>query len=133
MRLSGTALVVVVLVFAARADEKPAAKPLTPEEAGQHVGEKVTVEMYVKASKDRLEKRKEIYLDSTTDHHDPKNLAAVITVAGAARLKAAGIADPAGYYKDKTIRVSGTVTLKENEPRIEINEAEQIRVVKKNE
>ena len=119
-----------IALLACAADE-PVGKALPSEEAGKHVGEKITVEMVVRASKDRLEKRKEIYLDSTTDHHDPKNLAAVVTVAGAAALKAAGIADPATYYKGKTIRVNGTVTLKENEPRIEINTADQIRVVGK--
>jgi hypothetical protein len=133
MRLPAVVLALSVIVVAASADESPPAKPISSEEAGKHVGEKVTAEMFVKATKDRLEIRKEIYLDSTTDHHDPKNLAAVITVAGAAKLKAAGIADPAAYYKDKTIRVTGTVTLKEKEPRIEINEAEQIQVVAKKE
>jgi hypothetical protein len=109
----------------------PASKPLTPEEAGKHVGKEVTVEMVVRASKDRLETRKEIYLDSTTDHKDPKNLAVVITVDGAARLKKAGIADPAAHFKGKTIRVTGKVTLKDKEPRIEVNHTKQIREVKK--
>jgi hypothetical protein len=131
-RFLAAATLLGVAFFAYAADES-GTTPLSSEEAGKHVGEKVTVEMVVRASKDRLEKRKEIYLDSTTDHHDPKNLAAVVTVAGAATLKGAGIADPATYYKGKTIRVSGTVTLKENEPRIEINSAEQIRVVAKKE
>jgi hypothetical protein len=127
------ALALLALAAFAYADQKSAAKPLSPEEAGKHVGEKVTVEMLVRASKDRLEKRKEIYLDSTTDHRDPKNLAAVITVAGAAKLKAAGIADPAAYFKGKTVRVTGTVTLKDKEPRIEINDADQIRLAAKKE
>jgi hypothetical protein len=124
-----------LLAFAAfaYAGDKPAAKPLPPEEAGRLVGERVTVEMLVRAAKDRLEKRKEIYLDSTADHHDPKNLAAVVTVAGAAKLKAAGIADPAAYFKGKTVRVTGTVTLKDKEPRIEINDADQIRLAGKKE
>jgi hypothetical protein len=129
--LAAAAFVGIALV--AYAADESGGKPLSSEEAGKHVGEKVAVEMVVRASKDRLEKRKEIYLDSTTDHHDPKNLAAVVTVAGAAALKAAGIADPATYYKGQTIRVSGTVTLKENEPRIEINTADQIRLVAKKE
>ena len=107
------------------------AKPLTAEEAGKQVGKEVTVEMVVQASKDRLAARKEIYLDSTNDHKDPKNLAVVITEAGAAKLKAAGIADPAGHFKGKTIRVKGKVTLKNKEPRIEITEDKQIQVVKK--
>jgi hypothetical protein len=130
MRICAIALAGLVVVAGTYADEK-AAPPLTSEEAGKHVGEKVTVEMVVRASKDRLEKRKEIYLDSTTDHHDPKNLAVVITVAGAASLKAAGVAKPAEHYKDKTIRATGTVSLKENEPRIEINDANQIRLAPK--
>jgi hypothetical protein len=129
MRICAIAVVGLVVVASTYADER--AKPLTSEEAGTHVGEKVTVEMVVRASKDRLEKRKEIYLDSTTDHHDPKNLAVVITVAGAASLKAAGVDKPADYYKDKTIRATGTVSLKENEPRIEINDASQIRLAPK--
>jgi hypothetical protein len=133
MRKALAAATLVGMALFAYAAEEPAGKALPSEEASKHVGEKVTVEMVVRASKDRLEKRKEIYLDSTTDHHDPKNLAAVITVAGAAALKSAGIADPATYYRDKTIRVSGTVTLKEKEPRIEIDAAEQIRVVAKKE
>jgi hypothetical protein len=133
MRLRAVVLALSVVVVAAYADESPPVKPISSEEAGKHVDEKVTAEMFVKATKDRLEIRKEVYLDSTTDHHDPKNLAAVITVAGAAKLKAAGIADPAAYYKDKTIRVTGTVILKEKEPRIEINEVEQIQVIAKKE
>jgi hypothetical protein len=108
-----------------------AAKPLAPEEAGKRVGKEVTVEMVVRASKDRLARRKEIYLDSTTDHTDAKNLAAVITAAGAAKLKEAGIADPASHFKGKTIRVTGKVTLKNKEPRIEVNDPKQIEVVKK--
>jgi hypothetical protein len=133
MRVLVASCAVAFFAIFAAADDKPAAKVLTSEEAGRHVGEKVTVEMTVRASKDRLEKRKEIYLDSTLDHHDPKNLAAVVTVAGAASLKAAGISDPATHFKDRVIRVTGTVTLKEKEPRIEINEAEQVRIVTKRE
>jgi hypothetical protein len=111
--------------------DAPADRPLTPEEAGKHVGERVTVEMRVVATKDRLEKRKEIYLDSTPDHTDPRNLAVVVTAAGAARLKEAGIDNPAAHFKGKTVRVAGTVTLKDREPRIEVNEPSQIRVVGK--
>lgn len=131
-RLTAACSLLAFTAFA-YADERTVPKAIAPEEAGRHVGEKAAVEMVIRASKDRLEKRKEIYLDSTTDHRDPKNLAAVITVTGAARLKAAGIADPAAYFKGKTVRVTGTVTLKDKEPRIEINAADQIRLVGKKE
>jgi hypothetical protein len=43
----------------------------------------------------------------------------VITTAGAAKFKKAEIDDPADYFKGKTIRVQGVVTLKEGWPYIE--------------
>jgi prepilin-type processing-associated H-X9-DG protein len=48
-------------------------KPLTPTEARNKVGHNITVEMIVKATKDRLEKRGEIYLDAEPDFRDVKN------------------------------------------------------------
>jgi hypothetical protein len=104
-------------------------KPLTSVEARKKVGEKVTVEMAVRAAKDRLEKRGEIYLDSETDFRDEKNFAVVITKAGAASLKEAGIDDPAGHFKDKKVRATGTVKEVDKVPRIEIDDAKQIRLV----
>jgi DNA/RNA endonuclease YhcR with UshA esterase domain len=126
-----TRLLLCVLVgalgaIAAAADET---KPLSPVEARKKVGEKITVEMTVKAAKDRLEKRGEIYLDAETDFRDEKNFAVVITKAGAASLKDAGIDDPAAHFKDKSIRATGEVKLVQDVPRIEIDDAKQIRIV----
>jgi hypothetical protein len=120
---------VVVLALIAVPGTAADDKPLTPAEAIKKVNEKVTVQMEVKAAKDRLEKRGEIYLDSEEDFHDPRNLGVVVTRAGAAKLKAAGIADPAGHFKAKTVRVTGTVILKEERPRIEVDDPGQIEVV----
>jgi hypothetical protein len=117
-----------LLVFAARADET---KPLTAAEATGKVNEEVMVQMRVQASKNRLEKRGEIYLDSEKDFHDPKNLGVVVTKAGAAKFKEAGVDDPAVHFKDKTIRVSGKVILKMGRPRIEVDDPKQIRIVEK--
>jgi hypothetical protein len=105
-------------------------KPLTPVEAIKKVNEEVTVEMLVKATKNRLEKRGEIYLDSEEDFRDKKNLGIVVTTTGAAKFKEAGIDDPAVPFKDKTIRVKGTVILKESRPRIEVDDPVQIQIVK---
>lgn len=58
-----------------------------------------------------------------------KSFAAVISKAGAASLKAAGIADPAGHFRGKTIRATGTVKEVEGVPRVEIDEDGQIAVV----
>jgi hypothetical protein len=107
------------------------AKPLTPVEAIKKVNEKVVVEMLVQASKNRLEKRGEIYLDSEKDFHDEKNLGVVVTRAGAAKFKEAGIDDPAVHFKDKIIRVKGKVIIKEKRPRIEVDDAKQIEIVEK--
>jgi DNA/RNA endonuclease YhcR with UshA esterase domain len=111
---------------AARAAED---KPLTPVEARKKVGQRITVKMTVRAAKDRLAKRGEIYLDAEPDFRDIKNFAVVITRAGAASLKAAGIDKPAAHFKGKTIRVTGTVKEVEKVPRIEIDDPKQIRQV----
>lgn len=107
-------------------------KPLPPQAARKKVGDKITVEMKVQAAKDRLEKRGEIYLDAEPDFRDEKNFAVVITKAGAASLKEAGIADPAGHFMDKTIRATGAVKLVQDIPRIEIDDAKQIRILEPN-
>jgi hypothetical protein len=103
-------------------------KVLTPIEARAKVGEKITVEMSVHAAKDRLEARGEIYLDSETNFRDEKNFAVVITRTGAASLKQAGIDNPAEHYRDKKIRANGTVKEVDQVPRIEIDDAQQIRI-----
>ena len=126
MRGVGVALLAATLAGAAAAEEE---KPLTPAEARKRVGDKVTVEMTVKAAKDRLEKRGEIYLDAEEDFKDPKNFAVVITKEGAASLKEKGIDSPADHFRGKTIRATGTVKLVQDVPRIEIDAAPQVRVV----
>jgi hypothetical protein len=128
MRSSVSLLALALLIPSVNgADEKP----LTAAEAAKRVGEKVTVQMLVRASKDRLEKHKEIYLDALENFKDPKNLAVVITLAGAGKLKEKGIDDPAGYYKDKWIRVTGTVIVVEKVSRIVVDDPAQIKVVEK--
>src|SRR5262245_53726563 len=104
-------------------------KPLAPVEARKKVGKEITVRMEVKSAKDRLEKRGEIYLDSEEDFKDEKNFAVVITKKGAASLKESGIANPADHFKGKTITAKGTVKEVDGVPRIEIDDAKQIRVV----
>jgi hypothetical protein len=117
-----------LVVFQVAAQET---KPLTPVEAVKKVNEQVTVQMLVKATKNRLEKRGEIYLDSEADFRDEKNLGVVVTKTGAAKFKEAGVDDPAAHFKDKTVRVKGKVILKEERPRIEVDDPKQIQFVEK--
>jgi DNA/RNA endonuclease YhcR with UshA esterase domain len=117
----------LVVIGAAAQDTKP----LTPAEAIGKVHEEVTVQMVVKAAKNRLEKRGEIYLDSEEDFRDKKNLGVVVTRTGAAKFEKAGVADPAVHFKGKTIRVRGKVILAEGRPRIEVDDPRQIQIVEK--
>jgi DNA/RNA endonuclease YhcR with UshA esterase domain len=103
-------------------------KPLTPVEARKKIGEKITVEMTVLTAKDRLEKRGEIYFDAEADFKSATNFAVVITKSGAASLKKAGIENPAEHFKGKKIRATGTVKEVDKVPRIEIDDAKQIRL-----
>lgn len=122
------ALIGVVLAagLAVAADEKP----LGPVEARGKVGKTITVRMEVKAAKDRLEKRGEIYLDAEDDFRSEKNFAVVITKVGAKSLNDAGIADPAEHFRGKTVQAKGEVKEVDGVPRIEIDDAKQISVVK---
>jgi len=104
-------------------------KALTPVEARKRIGEVITVKMTVQSAKNRLAKRGEIYLDSEADFKDAKNFAVVITKAGAAKFKDNGVADPAEYFRGKTIRATGTVKVVDKIPRIEIEDPMQLKVV----
>jgi hypothetical protein len=103
--------------------------PLTTVEARKRIGEEVAVRITVKATKNRLEKRGEIFLDSEEDFRDEKNLGIVVTRAGAQTFQNNGIADPAEHFKGKTIEVRGKVIVKEERPRIEVEDSNQVRVV----
>jgi DNA/RNA endonuclease YhcR with UshA esterase domain len=126
-RLSAVAALAALAGVACAAEDKA----LTPAEARKQAGKKITVEMTVRAAKDRLEKRGEIYLDSEEDFKDAKNFAVVITRKGAASLKKAGIEDPAGHFKGKKIRATGTVKEVDGVPRVEVDDADRIKLVEK--
>jgi DNA/RNA endonuclease YhcR with UshA esterase domain len=102
--------------------------PLSAPEARTRISESVTVEMPVRASKN-CQRCSLMFLDSEEDHHDAKNFAVAVTETGKARFKEARIADPAGHFKGKTIRVTGLVTVKDKQPQIEVDDPSQIEVV----
>jgi DNA/RNA endonuclease YhcR with UshA esterase domain len=106
-------------------------QPLSPVEAIKKVDQNVTVQMLVKATKNALEHRGEIFLDSEENFRDDKNLGIVLTKDGAAKFKTAGVDDPAVHFKDKIIRVKGKVIIKEERPRIEVDDPKQVQIVEK--
>jgi DNA/RNA endonuclease YhcR with UshA esterase domain len=77
--------------------------------------------------------RSQRYLNSEPDYKSADNFTIFISKDVLPKFKDAGIKDPADYYKGKTIRVTGTVTVYDGEPRIEIEKPDQIKVVEKKE
>jgi hypothetical protein len=122
MALALTAL----LIGASPDDEK--AKVIAASDARNHVDERCTVELTVRASKNAAP-RKEYYLDSEEDFHDEKNFAVVISYDDAEAFKKAGIEDPAEYYMGKKVRVTGKVIHENDQTRMHIDDPEQIKVV----
>jgi len=104
--------------------------PLSLLEAVSRISEQVTVEMLVKAAKN-CQHCSQVFLDSEEDHHDPKNMAVAVTESAKAKFKEISIDDPASYFRSKTIRVTGVVTIKENRPHIEVDDPRQIEIVEK--
>jgi hypothetical protein len=102
------ALACPLVVATARGADEAEPKVIAAPEAGQHLDERCTVEMTIQSSKNAAP-RGEYYLDSEKDFRDEKNLAVVISYDHADRFREAGIADPAEFYRDKMIRVTGKV------------------------
>lgn len=112
--------------LAAQETEKtPADKPLTPQEALSKVDQRVTVEMEVKSTGGNTAR----YLNSEADFRDPKNFAVYIPQAAVLRFYQAQIPDPAQFYKGKTIRVTGMVTLNRGRPQLRVDTPQQIQVL----
>lgn len=133
MLLRIAAALLLAFVFGAPLSAQDAAteKPLTAVEARAKAGEMVYVELTIQNAKNLLADRGAIYLDSEKNFRDEKNIAITITKAGAADLKKAGIEDPAEHFKGRTVRVRGTLNLKDKVARIEVKEAKQIELMTK--
>src|SRR5262249_47984127 len=101
--------------------------PLSALETRTKINERVTVEMPVRAAKN-CQRCSLMFLDSEEDHHDAKNFAVAITETGKGKFKEAMIGDPAGHFKGKTIRVTGKVIDKDNQPQIEVDDPAQVEV-----
>jgi alkaline phosphatase D len=112
----------------------PAAAVKTPgavtvPEAIKKVGEKVTLEFKVKAT-GKTQTNSRVFLNSTVNRNDDDNFTVVLVMKDVGdALKTAGVTDPVSYYKNKTVRVTGTVTLYQDRPQIVVEDAATIAVV----
>ncbi len=103
---------------------------VTPAEAAKKVNEQVTLEMAVKGT-GKARDNSRVFLNSA-DFRDADNFTVVLDVRKVGdALKAIGVADPMAYYKGKTVRVTGTVTLFREKPQIVVEDAGQIAVIEK--
>jgi hypothetical protein len=73
--------------------------------------------------------RQEIYLDSEPNFSDEKNFTVVIAYAFVKAFADAGIANPAAHYKEKTLRVTGTIIRDSDQTRIRVEDPGQIKIV----
>jgi DNA/RNA endonuclease YhcR with UshA esterase domain len=125
MRVSALLLALVLSAAAWAAD--PPAKPIAPAEAAKKVNEKVTVEIEVKSTGGKEAN----FLNSEADFKDAKNFTVFIPEEALEKFKKAKIEDPKTFYKGKTVRVTGTVTLYREKPQIKVEDPAQIEVVEK--
>jgi hypothetical protein len=111
---------------AARVADAPAT--IGPAEAAAHAGQECVVEMTVRSTRHLAEKEM-CFLNSAKRHRDEDNFTVVIFTTGLARLREAGIDQPAERYRDRTIRVRGVVQLRNERPQIVVESPTQIELV----
>ncbi|MFL5327360.1 MAG: alkaline phosphatase D family protein [Gemmataceae bacterium] len=103
---------------------------VSPAEATKRVGDKVTVQFAVKGTGATRDKGR-VFLNSS-DARDASNFTIMIDMKKAGEsLQKAGITDPREHFKNKTVRVTGTVTTFKDAPQIAVEDASQIQVVEK--
>jgi hypothetical protein len=117
--------------LASRGDDTPP-RVIPAAQAKDHIDERCTVGMTVRASKNAA-KRRTYFLDSEEDFRDPMNFAVLISYDDAEKFKQAGIDDPAEHYRGKTIRVTGKIIAEDDQVRIHVSAPEQIQPVEASE
>jgi serine/threonine protein kinase len=102
---------------------------IKPDEAVRYVNVKCDVEMLVRSTGQDKDATL-VFLNSESDYRIRENFTVVIPRAVAEKYKERGLPDPATHFYQKTIRVSGQVTLVRGRPQIQIQAPDQIRLVK---
>jgi DNA/RNA endonuclease YhcR with UshA esterase domain len=128
MRSIPALFVILALPAFVAADDK--AKPIGPAEASKKVGEHVTVLMKVESTgKGRSGVH---FLNSKANYKDEGNFTIFIPKSAVTSFDNQKIGDPSGYFKDKTVRVTGVVKLYQGRPEIVLEDPQRIEIVQKN-
>ena len=126
-RVLACVLVMCVATCGWTADNKEKIPEISPEKGRDYVGKKVTVIMAVKKAK-FSEKRNTVFLDSEMDFKDTKNMAVILEADVLKKLKAAGNSAPHDHFRDKIIRATGTVELREDRPYLPVTAVADIEI-----
>ena len=111
---------------AAALPHKPGPGAISPRDALKRIGEKVVVEMKVQAT-GQPKKGRRLFLNSEADFRSPLNFTVVVN-AGAMKGKWENATQET--FKDKLIRVTGTVSDFKGSPQILVNDENQIELLK---
>jgi DNA/RNA endonuclease YhcR with UshA esterase domain len=103
-------------------------KPIGPAEAAKRVDETVLLRMEVKAASIQGNVG---FLNSETNHRDAKNFVVFLPPKVLSQFRDSDIADPAKYFRGKTIDVNGKVTLHREKPQIILDGMKAIKIVEK--
>jgi hypothetical protein len=110
--------------------EKPAGPgAISTEDAKKKVGEQVTVEMTAQSVGSS---GKRIFLNSEKNYRDEKNFTILLDMEKAGeKFKEAKIDDPKTHFKEKRVRVTGTVSKYREQVEIIVTDPTQIKIVEK--
>jgi len=95
---------------------------ICPEKAREHVGRRVTIRFFVRKSKNT---GKVIFLNSRNDYRDPENFTVIIFRKDAFQFQE----DPAALYLNRTIDVTGRISLHKGRPEIVATSPDQIKTL----
>jgi DNA/RNA endonuclease YhcR with UshA esterase domain len=127
LTLAGWAVFACLSNLEIRAADPPVIKVA---EVAQHVDKEATVELVVQSSR-LLDTRAFCFLNSEKEFDDKDNFTVAIRGAALDEFAAKEIKDPAEYYRGKTIRVTGKITLYKERPQIVVEGPKQIVVIGK--
>lgn len=121
-----------VIAFPLFLQDKPAEKAqekIVPgAKAKDFANRKMTVEFTVKSSR-FLADRDMVFLNSESNHRNENNFTAVIFKDGLERFSAMEIENPAEHYKNKKVRVTGRIEMRDGKPQIRLIDPDQIKIV----
>lgn len=129
---ASTGLLTFVLIALASLSHAAERKSIPPTAAAGRAGEKATIEFKVVAGTLLSDREDPIcFLNSMKNFRSQNNFTVVIFSEGLAKFKKVKIDNPLEHFRDKTIRVTGVIGLRQGKAQIIVEYSEQIEIVEK--